>query len=279
MVINTESPRVLEARRTVVELLLASHPDSCIVCDKGNRCQLRKIASDLGVGEVRFSPMRHYYPLEDGNPFIERDLTKCIFCGKCVRGCQELMEIGAIDCAYRGFDSIPVTPLEVPLEQSPCEFCGLCVSLCPTGALSEKMKKYEGRETRRVRTICPFCGCGCGIYLEMRDQKVIGVSADSENPVNEMCLCVKGRFGYDFINHPDRLTKPLVRRNGNLEEASWDEALDLVATGLRDIRDNGGADSIACLSSAKSTNEENYLMQKLARAVIGTNNVDHCARL
>ena len=279
MLINTESPQAIEARRTVVELLLASHPDSCIICDKGNRCQLRRIASDLGIGEVRFSPMRHYYPIEDANPFIERDLTKCILCGKCVRGCQELMEIGAIDYAYRGFDSIPATPLEVPLEQSPCEFCGLCVSLCPTGALSEKMRKYEGRETRRVRTICPFCGCGCSIYLELRDQKVIGVSADGGSPVNDICLCVKGRFGYDFINHPDRLTKPLVRRNGNLEEASWEEALDLVASRLRQIREESGADSIACLSSAKSTNEENYLMQKFARAVIGTNNVDHCARL
>ena len=279
MVINTESPKVIEARRTVVELLLASHPDSCLICDKGNRCQLRKIAGDLGIGEVRFSRMRHYYPIEDTNPFIERDLTKCILCGKCIRGCQELQEVGAIDYAYRGFDSIPATPLEVPLEQSTCIFCGLCVSLCPTGALSERMRKDKGRETRRIRTICPYCGCGCGIYLEIRDQEVIGVSSDGESPVNNICLCVKGSFGYDFINHKDRLTKPLVRRNGNLEEARWDEALELVASKLQQIRGESGADSIACLSSAKSTNEENYLIQKFARAVVGTNNIDHCARL
>ncbi len=279
MVINTESPKVLEARRTVVELLLASHPDSCIICDKGNRCQLRKIASDLEIGQVRFGKTRHYYPIEDTNPFLERDLSKCILCGKCIRGCQELQGAWAIDYAYRGFDSKPATSLEVPLEQSPCEFCGLCVSLCPTGALYEKMRKYKGRETKRVRTICPFCGCGCGIYLELRDQEVIGVSADAENPVNKISLCVKGRYGYDFINHGDRLKKPLIRKNGELEEASWEEALDLVASKLEQIRGESGADSIACLSSAKSTNEENYLLQKFARAVIGTNNVDHCARL
>jgi len=279
MVINTESPKAIEARRTVVELLLASHPDSCLICDEGNRCELRKIAADLGIAEVRFSPMRHYYPIEDTNPFIERDLTKCILCGKCIRGCQELQEVGAIDYAYRGFDSIPATSLEVPLEQSPCIFCGLCVFLCPTGALSAKMRKDKGRETRHVRTICPYCGCGCGIYLDIRDQEVIGVSADGDNAVNNICLCVKGSFGYDFINHKDRLTKPLVRRNGNLEEASWDEALDLVSSKLQQVRDESGADSIACLSSAKGTNEENYLMQKFARAVVGTNNIDHCARL
>ncbi|MBA7601464.1 putative formate dehydrogenase [subsurface metagenome] len=279
MVINTESPKVIEARRTVVELLLASHPDACIICDEGSNCELGKIAADLEISEVRYTPMRHYYPIEDTNPFIERDLTKCILCGKCIRGCQELQEVGAIDYAYRGFDSMPATSLEVPLEQSPCIFCGLCVTLCPTGALSEKMRKDKGRETRRVRTICPYCGCGCGIYLDIRDQEVIGVSPDGDNPVNNICLCVKGRFGYDFINHKDRLTTPLVRRNGNLEEASWDEALDLVASKLQQIRDESGADSIACLSSAKSTNEENYLMQKFARAVVGTNNVDHCARL
>ncbi|TET40087.1 MAG: formate dehydrogenase subunit alpha [Dehalococcoidia bacterium] len=279
MVINTESPKALEARRTVVELLLASHPDSCIICDKGNRCQLRKIASDLEIGQVRFSKTRHYYPIEDTNPFLERDLSKCILCGKCIRGCQELQGAGAIDYAYRGFDSKPATSLEVPLEQSSCEFCGLCVSLCPTGALSEKMRKYKGRETKRVRTICPFCGCGCGIYLELRDQEVIGVSADAENPVNRISLCVKGRYGYDFINHEDRLKKPLIRKNGKLEEASWEEALDLVASKLEQIRGESGADSIACLSSAKSTNEENYLLQKFTRAVIRTNNIDHCARL
>ena len=279
MVINTESPKAIEARRTVVELLLASHPDACIICDEGSHCELGKIASDLGIAEVRFSPMRHYYPIEDTNPFIERDLTKCILCGKCIRGCQELQEVGAIDYAYRGFDSIPATSLEVPLQQSPCIFCGLCVTLCPTGALSAKMRKDKGRETRHVRTICPYCGCGCGIYLDIRDQEVIGVSADGDNAVNNICLCVKGSFGYDFINHKDRLTKPLVRRNGSLEEASWDEALDLVAGKLQKIKEKSGADSIACLSSAKVTNEENYLMQKFARAVVGTNNIDHCARL
>ncbi|MFQ5925725.1 MAG: molybdopterin-dependent oxidoreductase, partial [Dehalococcoidia bacterium] len=279
MVINTESPKALEARQTVVELILANHPDTCLVCDKGNRCQLRKVASELEIGQLRFSRTQRYYPIEDTNPFLERELSLCILCGKCIRACQELQGSWAIDYAYRGFDSKPATSLEVPLEKSSCELCGLCVSLCPTGALYDKMRKYKGRETKRVRTICPFCGCGCGLYLELRDQEVIGVSADAESPVDKICLCVKGRYGYDFINHRDRLKRPLIRRNGKLEGASWEEALDLVASKLERIREESGADSIAFLSSGKSTNEENYLFQKFARAVMGTNNIDHCARL
>ena len=279
MVINTQSPSVIEARRTVVELLLANHPESCLTSEDGNRCQLKRIATELGIEKPRFSPMRHYYPIEDANPFIERDLNKCILCGKCIRGCNELMEIGAIDYAHRGFNAIPATSLEVPLEKSPCQFCGLCVSLCPTEALTEKMRKNEGPAEKRVRSVCPFCGCGCGINLEVKGEKVIGVSADGESPVNDICLCVKGRFGYDFINSPDRLSKPLVKRNGVLEEANWAEALNLVARRLLETKEKSGPDSIAVLSSAKCTNEENYLLQKFARAVIGTNNVDHCARL
>jgi len=269
MVVNTDSPKVLEARRTVVEHILASHPDSCTVCDKGNRCELRRIASELGIDHIGFSKTRHYYPLDDSNPFIVRDLSKCIQCGKCVRACNELQGVGAIN--YTNFNN--------SLSDSQCEFCGLCVSMCPVGALSEKLGKYKGRETSLVRTICPFCGCGCSIYLHVLDQRIIGVSAAADHSVNGISLCVKGRYGYDFINHEDRLTKPLIKRNGELKEASWDEALDLVAARLQQIKAESGSDSIACLTSAKCTNEENYLLQKFTRAVIGTNNVDHCARL
>ena len=279
MVINTQSTRVLEARKTIVKLLLASHPDSCLVCDKGNRCQLRKIASELGIGQVEFAKVRRYYPLEAANPFIERDLSKCILCGKCVRACQELQVIGAIDYAYRGFKSKPATPLDGPLEESSCEFCGLCVSMCPVGALSDKLSKYEGRETESIRTICPYCGCGCGLYLNVRDQRVISVTADAENPVNKVTLCVKGRYGYDFINSPDRLKVPLIKKNGGFTEATWEEALELVASKLNEVKQKYGSDSLAGLSSSKCTNEENYLMQKFVRAVIGSNNIDNCARL
>lgn len=279
MVVNTQSARVLEARRTVVKLLLAGHPDSCLICDKGNQCQLRKIASDLGIGQVEFAKVRRFYPIETTNPFIERDLSMCILCGKCVRACQELQVVGAIDYAYRGFKSKPATPLDKPLEESSCEFCGLCVSMCPVGALSDKLSRYRGRQTKSVRTVCPYCGCGCGLSLNIRDQEVISVTSDREQRVNSVSLCVKGRYGYDFINNPDRVKTPLIRKNGELAESSWEEALVLVASKLTEIKQKYGSDSLAGLSSSKCTNEENYLMQKFMRVVIGTNNVDNCARL
>ncbi len=279
MVVNTQSARVLEARRTVVKLLLAGHPDSCLICDKGNQCQLRKIASDLEIGPVEFAKVRRFYPIETTNPFIERDLSMCILCGKCVRACQELQVVGAIDYAYRGFKSKPATPLDKPLEESSCEFCGLCVSMCPVGALSDKLSRYRGRQTKSVRTVCPYCGCGCGLSLNIRDQEVISVTSDREQRVNSVSLCVKGRYGYDFINNPDRVKTPLIRKNGELAESSWEEALVLVASKLTEIKQKYGSDSLAGLSSSKCTNEENYLMQKFMRVVIGTNNVDNCARL
>lgn len=269
MNIKTDSPRVIAARRVIVERLLANHPDSCLVCDKGNQCELRKIATELSIGLVRPSKARHYFPLQDDNPFIVRDLSKCILCDKCVRACQELYGVGAYNCF--NFDK--------PMAETSCEFCGLCVSLCPVGALSEKLGKYKDWATKRVRTICPFCGCGCSIYLHVRDNQVIGVSAAEDNSVNGNLLCVKGHYGFDFVNHKERLVKPLIKKNGNLEEASWEEALDLIAERLKWIKQDYGSDSIAFLSSAKCTNEENYLLQKFARAVIGTNNIDHCARL
>jgi len=275
MAIKTDSPRVLEARRAFVELMLAEHPDSCLVCDKGNRCELRKLASELEVSQVRFKRLRRFYPLDDTNPFIERDLTKCIMCGRCIRACHEIQGVTAIDYAYRGFDIKPATPQDRGLIDSACVSCGLCVSMCPVGALSDKSTRYWSKETSKVQTICPYCGCGCSLYLSTRDQKIIGVSSCPENSVNGISLCVKGRYGFDFVHHQDRLKTPLIKRAGEFTPATWDEALDLVASKLSSYK----ADELAVISSAKCTNEENYIAQKFARAILSTNNVDHCARL
>jgi formate dehydrogenase alpha subunit len=274
MVINTDSEKVKEARKTVVELLLASHPDSCIICDKGNRCQLRKIASELGIGHIEFDRVRRYYPIESANPFIEREISKCILCGKCVRACQEIEEIGAIDYAYRGFNSKPATVLDKPLEDSICEFCGLCVAMCPVGALTDKLSRYRGKERESVRTICPYCGCGCSIYLNIREQEIVSVSAAPESSVNNISLCVKGRYGYDFVNNPERLTKPLIKRNDKFVEVTWEEALDFVSDTLNKIKQKYGSDSLAGISSSRCTNEEIYLFQKFFRAALGSNNID-----
>ncbi len=279
MVINTHSPRVIERRKTIVKLMLTSHPDSCLVCDKGNRCQLRQIASDLGIGLVELQRIPQMASIEEVNPFLERDLSKCILCAKCIRACQELVVEGAIDYFQRGFTTIPATLNNLPLESSECTFCGTCVALCPTGALMEKDRIYGGTTKSTTETTCPFCGCGCSICLEVKDNQVVRVIPGKEDPVNHSVLCVRGSYGCDFVNSPDRLLKPLVKGNGNFEELSWGKALELVGTQFQRIKDEYGGDSLALLGSSKCTNEANYLLQRFARCVLGTNNIDNDGRL
>jgi len=279
MIINTHSQRVMERRKTIVKLMLASHPDSCLVCDKGNRCQLRQIASDLGIGLTELQRIPQMAAIEDVNPFLERDLSKCILCAKCIRACQELVVEGAIDYFRRGFAAIPATLSNGPLENSECTFCGTCVALCPTGALSEKEKTYRGTTQTSVQTTCPFCGCGCSICLEVKDNRVVRVTPGRESPVNKGTLCVRGSYGCDFVHSPNRLLTPLVKVNGKFEESSWENALQLVAAELRRIKDEHGSGSLAVFGSSKCTNEENYLLQRFARTVLGTNNIDNGGRL
>jgi formate dehydrogenase alpha subunit len=279
MVINTHSPRVIERRKTIVKLMLTSHPDSCLVCDKGNRCQLRQIASDLGIGLVELQRIPQMASIEEVNPFLERDLSKCILCAKCIRACQELVVEGAIDYFQRGFTTIPATLNNLPLENSECTFCGTCVALCPTGALTEKEKTYRGTTQTVVQTTCPFCGCGCSIGLEAKDGHVVRVIPGKESSVNKGTLCVRGSYGCDFIHSSDRLLKPLVKRNNTFEEVSWKEALEQVATGFKRLKEECGSDSLAVLGSSKCTNEDNYVLQRFARCVLGTNNIDNGGRL
>ncbi len=279
MVINTESPRVQERRKTIIKLMLASHPDSCLVCDKGNRCQLRKIASDMGVGLVEFQRIPQLAVIEEVNPFIERDLSKCILCAKCIRADQELVCEGAIDYLGRGFVSKPATLGDLPLEKSECTFCGTCVALCPTGAIMEKDRTYTGTTATTVRTICPFCGCGCGICLEVKDNRLVRVRPDEDNPLNHGTLCVKGSYGCDFVHSPERLTSPMVKVNGNFEAVSWEEALGVAANEFKRIKEAHSPNSLAIFGSSKCTNEENYLLQRFARCVLGTNNIDNGSRL
>ena len=279
MIINTNSPRVIEHRKTITKLILASHPDSCIVCDKGNRCQLRQIASDLGIGLVDFERIPRGAALEDVNPFIERDVSKCILCARCVRACQELVVEGAVNYFRRGFVSKIATLDDSPLEDSECTFCGTCVSLCPTGALMEKDRTYAGTTRTSVETTCPFCGCGCSITLEVKDNHIVRARPGKDNGINNGTLCVKGSYGYDFVHSSDRLTKPMARVNGNFEQVPWERALGGIATEFKRIKDEYGPDSLAILGSSKCTNEENYLLQRFARCILGTNNIDNGSRL
>jgi formate dehydrogenase alpha subunit len=279
MTIRTDSPLVLETRRTVVELLLSSHPEACVLCDKGNACALRALAADLGIGDIDMDRIRRFSEIETANAFIERDLTKCIMCGLCVRACQEIQVIGAIDFAGRGFNARPATPFDMPLDKAACEYCGTCVTLCPVGALSEKTRQYRGTGLEQTPTVCSFCGSGCSIMLQTRDNRVMSVEPNEENSVNGASLCVRGHYGHDYIHNPERLTVPLIKENGSFKQASWDAALDLIAHRLTQIREQSGPDSIAVFGSFRCTNEENYLIQKFARAAVGTNNVSSSARM
>lgn len=281
MVVHTESPQVREARQTILELLLANHPEDCMTCHKTGNCKLAEYAYRYGVRQPSFQGERHDFPIDESSPVILRDNNKCILCGKCVRVCAEIQGRSVLDFAYRGFNTKITPALDTGMGESVCIGCGSCVAVCPVGALVEKQMVGQGRpwEMKKVRTICPYCGTGCTIQLNVRDGKVVGVTTDESGEVNGKHLCIKGRFGYDFIHSPERLTTPLIRKNGELVPASWDEALDLVTSKLKEIKERDGGQALAFLASARCTNEENYLLNKLARAAFGTNNIDHCARL
>lgn len=280
MALRTDTPTVRRHRTNILRLLMANHPESCIVCNKGNRCELRGLAAELGVGATGLYPMPHAARLEEANPFIIRDLTKCILCGKCVRADHELVAVGAIDYNLRGFRSRPATAHEQPLEKSSCTFCGTCVSMCPTGALMAKNSPYAGSPQKEALTVCGFCGVGCSLVMGSTDGRVVEVNpSHSDGTVNRSTLCVRGHFAHDFLNVPERLTVPLIRKEGGLASTSWDEAIDVVAERLRSIKSEYGPQSIAFLGSSKCTVEENYLFQKMARVMLTTNNVDNGSAL
>ena len=273
MVVHTETPAVNQVRRTSIDLLIADHPMDCLTCRKNQQCELQKVAAYLGITERHFPHTNRTFPVDTSNPFFNLDRNYCILCAKCVRACNEVTGVGAIDLAYRGYQAKVATFGDKLLLESICKSCGECVVRCPVGALIPKSTIQPARE---VKTTCPYCGVGCQMYLGIKDGQVIRVRGDRDNDVNVGRLCVKGRYGStEFIQHPDRLTHPLIKRDGAFIQISWNEALDEVAGRLSRYQ----PDEVAIISSAKCTNEENYLLQKLARAVLGTHNIDHCARL
>jgi formate dehydrogenase major subunit len=282
MVVHTHSERVLAARRFIVELLVSNHPLDCMACDKTGDCGLQNLAYELQVTSPERDGERKNYAVDSSNPFIIRDYNKCILCLKCVRACDELQGIVAIKNINRGFDTKVATAFDGTLQDSNCVFCGQCVQVCPVGALTEKKGKGLGRswEIKHVRTTCPYCGVGCQLDLHVKGEQIVKITGVEDGLPNKGRTCVKGRFGYDFIYSEDRLTTPLIRQeNGEFKEASWDEALDLVASKFTEIIKESGPDSVAGISCARSINEDSYNMQKLFRAVFQTNNIDHCARV
>lgn len=285
MEIETESTAVIEARRVVLELLLANHQIDCLVCERTGSCKLQDYCYRYGVFSTPYKEGgRRVYPVNDPNPFIERNYNKCILCTRCIRACEEITGASALTLKNRGYSSKVAVPFDRDLARSACVFCGQCVMVCPVAALTSKLSAGRGRpyEVKKIITTCPYCGVGCTLELNVKENRAVGVTScrdEAASPVNQGALCVKGRFGWDFIHREDRLKQPLLRKNGELVPASWEEALEYTASRLREIKSRWGPDSIMVLASGRATNEENYLIQKFARAVLGTNNVDHCARL
>lgn len=275
MVVRTSSERVVRARRSNLKLILANHPLDCLTCEKTGECKLQDYCYLYEVDNTDYFGERHDFSLDLSNPFFERDLNKCILCGKCVRRCHEINGVGAIDYIKRGFDTKVATAFDESLEDSPCVFCGMCVDICPVGALTARMSARKGRpwELKTVKTVCPHCATGCGIELHVKDEQVVKVSADFGSQVSRGEICARGHFGCDFVNGEQRITSPLIKNKGIFVEASWDEALDLIARRFNEIKTESGADAIAGIASASVTNEEAYVFQKFMRT-LGTNNID-----
>ena len=270
-----------EAELGIEEAQAGEEANRCLSCGclDGFDCRLRSLATDYDLHVKDLNGWKKpKYPIEESRPFVRVDANKCIACGTCVHGCSEYQIQDAFELWEAQEKTSP--PPQFPFINDKCVSCGLCVANCPTGALQEKMEGKPGPfKLKRMQTTCTYCGVGCQIYLGVAGSEVVRVDGVSGSPPNFGHLCVKGRFGYHFIHHPDRLRQPLIRENEGFRQATWEEALDLVARRFQGIRDQYGSQALAALTSARATNEDNYVMQKFVRGALGTNNIDHCARL
>ena len=282
MVVRTRSKRVVESRRFILDLLLSNHIINCFNCARNGSCKLQDYCLEYGVEKSSFVGGRQppINVVDSTNPFYEFRPDKCIMCRRCTRVCEKLQGRDTLSTSGRGFDTLITTSYGVDRTDPVCESCGNCVSVCPTGALSSlDNKKFRNYEVTRTRTTCPHCAVGCQFDLLVKDDRIVGVDP-ADGPSNHGLLCVKGKYGsYKFVHAEDRLTTPLIKRDGVFERASWDEALSLVAEKLGEIKSEFGADAIAGFSCSRSPNEDNYMFQKMMRAAVGTNNIDNCARV
>lgn len=270
MIIRTSTPDIIKARKMVLELLLLNHPIDCPVCDKAGDCDLQNLTYDYKVDANRFVDEKFQHEIDYNNPLIERDMNRCVLCGKCARICDEIVSFGALTFISRGIETKIGCEFEGALN---CEFCGSCVSVCPVGSLLARPFKFKARfwSLAKQRSVCGYCGTGCNLTLGVKDNKVLTTLYDENQGFHNGQLCCRGRFGYQFINSDKRLTKPLVRKNGQLVESTWDEALDIVAGRLK-----GAGPALAALSTARLTNEEFTLFKKLMSAA-GSKNYDNSA--
>ena len=278
MTVTTDSPEIKQARKSMLEMVLANHPLDCPVCDAGGECELQDMTFSYGAAESKFIDIKNHREEQQWSPVVFFDRPRCILCYRCVRVCGEGMDVWALGVQNRGVTSIIAPNKEDHLE---CEECGMCIDICPVGALTSGAYRYKTRpwEMKHVGTVCTHCGDGCKTTLGVRraDQGMQIVRGDNRDKsgTNGDFLCIKGRYGFDFSNHEDRLKQPLIRKNGKLTPATWEEAFELVGKKFAEIRDKDGGAAIGVIGSNRTTNEEAYLLSKFARTVLKTNNVDH----
>ncbi|WP_051088201.1 formate dehydrogenase subunit alpha [Arhodomonas aquaeolei] len=285
MVVRTQTPALEKLRRGVMELYISDHPLDCLTCSANGNCELQDMAGAVGLREVRYGydGANHLdAPVDDSNPYFSFDPSKCIVCSRCVRACEEVQGTFALTIDGRGFDSvISAGTAEDDFLDSECVSCGACVQACPTATLQEKTIVEHGQPERSVITTCGYCGVGCSFKAELRGDQVIRMVPYKDGQANHGHSCVKGRFAWGYATHPDRITTPMIRERitDAWREVSWEEAIDFAAGRIRGIQAEHGRGAAGAITSSRCTNEETYLVQKLARAVFGTNNVDTCARV
>lgn len=281
MKITTNSAKVLAAQRLVVDLMLSSGRHDCLSCEKNGTCELQEAAYYLGIERPTFSLSEEYAKVDESSEFVRRDSSKCIDCGRCIAACNNTVVNEVMGFAHRGCKTEVVCDNAIPMGTSSCVQCGECVQLCPTGALTDKKAKGMGRiwELEKVDTTCAFCGVGCQLtlHVDKAKNKIARVTGREVVP-NDGMLCVKGRYAYEFPSSEKRLKYPMIKKNGEHVRVTWDEALDYTATRIKEIVGRDGPDVFSAFGSGRISNENNYAIQKFTRAVIGTNNVDHCAR-
>lgn len=270
--IITQSPKISESRRLQLQFILLNHPMICPRCEKEGECALQRLVYEYGVEETLYPWERISFPADDRSPLLQRDSDKCILCGRCVRICDEVQGVGELSFSKRGIKTVIDTDFHRPLQ---CEFCGQCMDTCPVGAITSNRFDYTVKawEMEETTTPCPYCACGCSLTIGSKNGEIRRVFSDPEKGPSDGNLCVKGRFGWDFVDHPERIKTPLLKVNGAFKEASWEEALRYVAQKLETIKDQYGPQAIAGIASSRLTNEEYYLLKKLFRNAIGTNQI------
>ena len=281
MQIFPESKNVQKLRKNIMELVLTDHPLDCLTCEVNGNCELQDVAARVGIRDVRYPAGETHTDCDKdlSHPYMTSDLSKCINCYRCVRACDEVQGEMVLSMAGRGFDAHIIKGMDESFMESPCVSCGACSQACPTSAISDVFQSKAVKATEKTRTVCTYCGVGCNLEVSTANGEILSIQAPYEAEANGGHTCLKGRYAFKFVDHEDRLRTPLIKRNGQFEEASWDEAYDFIVSEFNRIRDAHGPDAIAGISSARTPNEENYLMQKLMRAVVGTNNIDCCARV